>query len=162
MNQQQITHWSKQVHSLVSPGENWFQWKAHWCTFLIASLNSEAQWETNTFLRRLSISSSRSWFWNRPPQRNAKVSFHALKVMRKLYLWDCKENSTVNIEDKCCISSRKAKTTATRMSCSHNLMSVTHKESDHHPDPEQWWLAAITPLWHYQLLMVHIDKDITR
>jgi hypothetical protein len=33
-----------------------------------------------------------------------------------------------------------------------------HKISNHHLDHELWWLAAVTPHWLHQLLMLGVDK----
>jgi hypothetical protein len=46
--------------------------------------------------------------------------------------------------------------------CSHNIMSVTHKASDHHLQCEQQCLAAMTPSASsaLQLPMADVDKHI--
>ncbi len=61
-----------------------------------------------------------------------------------------------HLADNCSVSDGKTKND--KNECSHNLMSVTHKASDHHLHHEEQWWDAITQHWLYQLLTVDLEK----
>jgi hypothetical protein len=52
------------------------------------------------------------------------------------------------------VSSSKTKTNRNKNEYGHDLMSATHKISDHHLHHEEKWQAAMTSHWLHQLLMV--------
>jgi hypothetical protein len=64
-----------------------------------------------------------------------------------MHLWDCRETSTNSVS----FSQKKTN------KCSHNLVGVTHKLSDHHLYDRLQSLAAITL---HQLRMLGVDKTI--
>jgi hypothetical protein len=89
------------------------------------------------------------------------------------YLWDCrgkKKSSTTNytlkIVNSMSVNSSKTKKKMTKIGCGHNIMSVTHKVSDHHcptlhhEKKSQWRASALSPHWLHQLSTMTVTLGV--
>jgi hypothetical protein len=86
---------------------------------------------------------------------------HQIRVKRKpattsRHLYEIAEKTPQkHFEGSCCVNSGQTKQ-APQNECSHNLVSIIHRVSDHHLHHDI--LAGITPYWFDHFLMVGVDK----
>ncbi len=73
--------------------------------------------------------------------------WNSMNADTSIFLWNCREISTTIVRR---LHDNK---------CSHNLMRVTHKVSDHHLHHKKQWWTALTTHWPLQHLKMGVDKS---